>query len=44
MTVDLFPRPRPSLDEGDLADYGYTADEMREESLESVPQLEITKG
>jgi hypothetical protein len=43
MTAEAAPRPGPELNEGDIADYGYRGNDITEESLGSVPRLQIRR-
>jgi hypothetical protein len=42
--AEAVPRPGPELDEGDLADYGYTGDGITQESPGIIPQLQEKRG
>jgi hypothetical protein len=44
MTADSAPGPGHELDERNLADYRYTGDDITEESLGSIPRLQVRRG
>jgi hypothetical protein len=44
MTVEAVPGPAVEFDESDLADYEYTDDSITEESLRSVPRIQVRRG
>jgi hypothetical protein len=44
MIAEAAPRSGPEFDEGEIADYEFTGDRITEESLGSIPRLQVRRG